>query len=221
MIFNDNFYIEQNVHKTYRFYLDFIFFIISSLIFLVVVILSIICKFVIYFFKLFLFVLSFRVEITFESSFIVSRSCWFSYQFSFFLSKAIYPCFFFIYSTFIAFCSSISIIALLSWILSLKFSKICSFMLFIYYFSSIRPQIHEPLFCWGWRGGLAILLSIFGSLSFSMDSSMPLSVSLSFNSSISFLKSFMMFLYSLMCRATNFLLVSALVLMFLALPYLL
>ena len=168
---------------------------ISYLIFLVVVMLSMICKFVIYFFRLFLLVLSLRVEITFDNSFIVSRSCWFSYQFSFFFSKAIYPCFFFISSTFIAFCSSISIIALLSWILSLKFSNICSLMLFISSFSSNRPQIHEPLFCWGCRGGFAILLSIFGSLSFSMDSSMPLSVSLSFNSSISFLKSLIIFLY--------------------------
>ena len=92
---------------------------ISSLIFFVLVMLSIICKFVIYFFKLFLFVLSFSVVISFIISLTASPSV--SSQFSFFLIRASSPCFFLISRMFMAFCSSIYIIALRNWIRSLKF----------------------------------------------------------------------------------------------------
>ena len=43
---------------------------------------------------------------------------------------------------FIAFCYSISIIALLNWILSLKFSNICSLIFLISEDSSKRPHWH-------------------------------------------------------------------------------
>ena len=142
-----------------------------------------ICRLVISFFKLFLLVLSFKVDISLLISLTATPSVY--YQFSFFFSIVSSPCFFFISKIFIAFCYSISIIALLSWILSLKFSKICSLILFIYSFSSMWPQTHTPELLgapfWGGRGGLAILLSIRGSFSrLSIDYS-PLSYSRSFN----------------------------------------
>ena len=125
---------------------------------------------------------------------------------------------------FIAFCSYIYIIARRNWILSLKFSNICSFMFFISYFSSRCPHEYEvgwlKLFTFG-RGGFDILLSIFGNLSrLSIDSSYPLSDSRYFNYYIYLRKSLIMFLYSLMCRATSFLFVSAFVFIFFALFYL-
>ncbi len=70
-------------------------------------------------------------------------------------------------------------------------------------------------------GGFDILLSIFGNLSLlSIDSSYPLSDNRYFNSYIYLRKSFIMFLYSLICKATSFLFVKAFVFMFLALFYL-
>lgn len=112
MILDNYFYISIYLHKTYLFYFVFIFLRISSRIFFVFVMLYMICRLVIYFFRLFLFVLSFNVVISFVISRTVSPSCY--YQLSFFFIRLTSPCFFFIYNIFIAFCSSIYIIALLN-----------------------------------------------------------------------------------------------------------
>jgi hypothetical protein len=122
------------IYKVSRFYLDFIFFKMSSRIFLVAAIDYIIWRFVIYFFKVFLLVESFNVCITRDKSFIWIWISLFYYQPYDFFIKTIYPCFLRIYKMFNAFCYSIYIIALRNWILSLKFSNICSLINFIYYF---------------------------------------------------------------------------------------
>lgn len=120
--------ILQILHSVSLFYFDLIFLIMSSLIFFVAVILSIICKLVIYFFSIFLFVLNFNVCTTLLSYLICPIIWILSSHPSFFFSRAIYPFFLRISRTFSAFCYSIYIMALLSWILSLKFSKICYLM---------------------------------------------------------------------------------------------
>lgn len=92
----------------------------SSLIFLVAAMLSMICRLVISFFSMFLLVLSFSVCTTLASS----RTCaaaYVYYQFSFPFRMAISPFFLRIYRTLRAFCSSIYIMALRSWMRSLKF----------------------------------------------------------------------------------------------------
>jgi len=127
------------------FSLDLIFLMMSYLIFFVAVILSMIWRFVIYFFSIFLFVLSFKVCMVLLNYLICPIVAMLSYQPSFFFNRAIYPFFLLISRTFIAFCYSIYIMALRSWILSLKFSKICSLIVFISSFSSILPQYeHIP-----------------------------------------------------------------------------
>lgn len=70
MVFDDNFWIRSELPKVSRFSLDLIFRMISYLIFLVAAMLSMICRFVIYFLSMFLFVLSFRVWMTLLISFI-------------------------------------------------------------------------------------------------------------------------------------------------------
>lgn len=64
------------IYRNYRFYFDFTFFGISSRIFLVDVILSISCKFVISFFSMFFWVLSFNVWIVLVSDFIYYWHFW-------------------------------------------------------------------------------------------------------------------------------------------------
>ena len=197
MIFNDNFLIRWYVPRVSRFYFDRILRMISSLIFFVAAMLSIIWRFVIYFFSIFLFVLSFRVWITLLISLIWLTVSGLSSQPSVFLRRTISPLFFRISRTFRAFCSSISIMALLNWILSLKFSKICSFMLLISSFSSILPQyVQTPSFGTEF---LPCLLSILGSLSlfsiFYLFSIPRFSLSRTLSSSISLCRSLMIFLY--------------------------
>jgi hypothetical protein len=140
MVLDDDFYIRRFVPRVSRFSLDRILRMMSSRIFLVAAMLSMICRLVIYFFSMFLLVLSLSVWITL----LISRMCEATYEFyyhpSFFFSSAISPPFFRIYNTFIAFCYSIYIIALRSWMRSLKFSKICYFMDLMSSFSSILPQ---------------------------------------------------------------------------------
>lgn len=68
MIFNDDFWIEKKVPRVSRFSFDRTFRMISSRIFLVAAMLSMICKLVISFFSMFLLVLSFSVWTTLASS---------------------------------------------------------------------------------------------------------------------------------------------------------
>lgn len=114
MVLDNDFYINTLVPRVSRFYLERILRMMSSRIFLVAAMLSMICKFVISFFSMFLLVLSLRVWITL----LISRMCDATYKFyyhpSFFFSNAISPPFLRIYSTFMAFCYSIYIIALRS-----------------------------------------------------------------------------------------------------------
>lgn len=84
------------ISRVSLFYLDLIFFKMSSRIFFVEAIDYMICKLVIYFFNVFLFVESFSVLMTLERSLIWAWIYWFYYHPSFFLSKTIYPCFFLI-----------------------------------------------------------------------------------------------------------------------------
>ena len=98
----------------------------------------------------------------------------------------------------------------LSWILSLKFSKICSLMRLISWPSSIFPQGHTcPYFlmnaCPEWIGWACTGSSLS-----------PFVSNFCFNCYISCLRSLMMFLYSLIWIETNSLLVIALVFIFLA-----
>ena len=91
------------------------------------------------------------------------------------------------------------------------------------YFSLILPQTPQLPSLLIVFFDVPCLLSILGNLSlfsirFSLNSKAgPFSLSLNFNSSISLWRSLMIFLYSLMCKATSFLFVMALVFMFLAL----
>lgn len=93
------------ISKVSRFYFDFIFFKISSRIFLVAAIDYIIWRLVISFFKVFLFVESLRVLITRDKSLICDCISWFSSHPSVFFNKTIYPCFFLISKILRAFCS--------------------------------------------------------------------------------------------------------------------
>ena len=195
---------------------------IYYLIFFVVLILSINCKFVISFFNVFFCVLIFRVLMVLVIFFISSSFFYFiSSSSSYFFSNNISDCLFLISRTFIAFCYSISINALLNCILSLKFSKICSFILFISSFSSIFPHMQtNPSFLRLLTDEPLFVPKIFVWLSFSLMRILSLKFdfyNLIFNSSISPLKSLMIFLYSLIWIETNFLLVNAFVFIFLAL----
>jgi hypothetical protein len=102
------------ISRVSRFYFDLIFLIMSSRIFLVAAIDYMICKLVIYFFKVFLLVDNFKVLMTLDKSLTWAWISWFSYQPYVFLNRTISPCFFLIYKMLSAFCSSISIMALLS-----------------------------------------------------------------------------------------------------------
>lgn len=140
------------ISRKSRFYLDLIFFGISSLIFFVPLMLSNSCKFVIYFFKIFFWVFNFNVWIVFVWD-LISSMFFFPYGVdssnSHFFNNIISPCFFFISNILIEFCSSISIRALLSCILSLKFSKICSLIFLISWAYSNLPQVQVCPVCWG------------------------------------------------------------------------
>lgn len=93
------------ISKVSRFYFDFIFFKISSRIFFVAAIDYMIWRFVISFFKVFLFVESLRVFMTWVKSLICDCISWFSYHPSVFFMRTIYPCFFLISKILRAFCS--------------------------------------------------------------------------------------------------------------------
>lgn len=92
------------ISKVSRFYFDFIFFIISSRIFLVAAMDYMIWRLVISFFKVFLFVESLSVLITRDKSFICDCMSWLSSHPSVFFIRTIYPCFFLISKIFNAFC---------------------------------------------------------------------------------------------------------------------
>ena len=156
--------LTHQVPKKSRFYFDLILLGIYSRIFLVVVILYINCKFVIYFFSMFFCVLSFNVWIVLLKDLIYSSLLsGSSLNSSDFFIIAIYPCLFLISNILRAFCSSISMRALLNWILSLKFSKISSLIFLISSFSSIFPQMQNcPSFLIS-MGSLYYLKSFYGS----------------------------------------------------------
>lgn len=121
VVLDDDFWIGEELPKVSLFSLERILRMMSSRIFLVAAMLSMIWRLVISFLSMFLLVLSFSVWITLLISFIVLLTSTSYSHPSFFFISAISPLFLRISSTFSAFCSSISIIALRSWILSLKF----------------------------------------------------------------------------------------------------